>query len=231
MRTLLKNTALEVIKATAPLIAVVVILQIFLVKAQIGTFIQFLISTVLVITGMTLLLLGIEVGILNAGKTVGTGLAEKRSVWLIVAVAFLIGFAVAIAEPAVIVLSKQADVISQSAIPGNALMYIIGIGLAFFVVAAMMRIILGVPISRLLAIGYLTIIILSFFVPADFLALSFDSGSAATGALAAPIIIALGIGLSSVLSGRSALTDGFGLVGLASIGPIIAVMLMGIIVH
>lgn len=231
MRTLLKDAALEVIRAIAPLIAVVIVLQVFLVKAPTETFIQFLISAVMVVVGMTLFLLGIEVGILSAGKTVGTGLAERHSIWLIIAVAFLIGFATTIAEPDVIVLSQQADIISNGAIPGNLLMYIIGIGLAFFVVMAMMRIILGFPIAYLLAAGYLIVIVLSFFTPADFLALSYDAGSATTGALTAPIVIALGIGLSSVLSGRSALSDGFGLLGLASIGPIIAVMIMGIIVH
>ncbi|MCL2150152.1 MAG: DUF1538 domain-containing protein [Dehalococcoidia bacterium] len=231
MRTLIKDKAIEVIRAITPLIAVVILMQVFLVKAPAGTFMQFLISALMVIAGMTLFLLGIEVGILNAGKTVGTGLAGRRSVWLIIAVAFLIGFAVAIAEPAVIVLSQQADTISQGAIPGNLLMYVIGLGLAFFGVMAMMRIILGFPIAYILALSYAIVIILSFFTPTDFIALAFDSGSVSAGALAAPIIISLGIGLSSVLSGRSALSDGFGLVGLASVGPIIAVMIMGIILH
>jgi len=231
VRTLIKDKAIEVIRAITPLIAVVILMQVFLVKAPAGTFMQFLISALMVIAGMTLFLLGIEVGILNAGKTVGTGLAGRRSVWLIIAVAFLIGFAVAIAEPAVIVLSQQADTISQGAIPGNLLMYVIGLGLAFFGVMAMMRIILGFPIAYILALSYAIVIILSFFTPTDFIALAFDSGSVSAGALAAPIIISLGIGLSSVLSGRSALSDGFGLVGLASVGPIIAVMIMGIILH
>ena len=229
MRTLLKNTSLEVLKAVTPLVAVVIILQIFLVKAPAETFIQFIISAVLVVAGMILFLLGIEVGILNTGKTIGTGLAERRSVWLIIAVAFLIGFATAIAEPAVIVLSQQAAEISEGAVSGNMLMYIIGLGLALFAVMAIMRIVLGFPIAYILAASYFVVIVLSFFVPTDFLALAFDAGSAAAGVLVAPILISLGIGLSSVLSGRSALSDGFGLIGMASIGPILAVMLMGII--
>jgi len=231
VRKLLKDTTLEVIRAITPLVIVTIILQFTLVKASAGVFVQFLIGAVMVITGMVFFLLGIEVGILPAGKTVGAGLAQRRSLWLIMAVAFLIGFATTIAEPDVLVLSKQADIITQGAVPEKSLVYIIGIGLAFFVAMAMMRIIFGFRIAYLLTAGYLIVIILSFFTPPEFVSLAFDSGSVTTGALTAPIVIALGIGLSSVLAGRSAISDGFGLIGLASIGPIIAVMIMGIIVH
>jgi hypothetical protein len=93
---------------------------------------------------------------------------------------------------------------------------------------AMLRIILGIRIAYLLTGSYLIVFLLSFLAPPEFIPLAFDAGSVTTGALAAPIIIALGVGLSSVLAGRSAISDGFGLIGLASIGPIIAVMLMGI---
>jgi hypothetical protein len=123
------------------------------------------------------------------------------------------------------------DTITQGTVSENSLVYIIGIGVAFFVTMAMMRIIFGFRIAYLLTASYIIVIILSFFTPPEFVSLAFDSGSVTTGALTAPIIIALGIGLSSVLAGRSAISDGFGLLGLASIGPIIAVMIMGIIIH
>ena len=231
MRNLLRDTTLEVIRAIAPLIVVVIILQLTFVKASAGTFVQFIVGSVLVIAGMTFFLLGIEVGILPAGKTVGAGLVERRSLWLIIAVAFLIGFSTTIAEPDVLVLSRQAEIITDGAVPESNLVYIIGIGLAFFVTMAMMRIIFGFRIAYLLTASYLIVIMLSFFTPPEFVPLAFDSGSATTGALTAPIVLALGIGLSSVLAGRSAISDGFGLLGLASIGPIIAVMIMGMIVH
>jgi len=231
VRKLLKDTTFEVIRAIAPLIIVVIILQFTLVRASAGIFIQFLIGTILVIAGMIFFLIGIEVGILPAGKTVGAGLIEKRSIWLIIAVAFLIGFSTTIAEPDVLVLSRQADLISEVTLPEGSLVYIIGIGLAFFVTMAIMRIVLGFRIAYLLTASYLIVILLSFFTPPAFVSLAFDAGSVTTGALTAPIVIALGIGLSSVMAGRSAISDGFGLLGLASIGPIIAVMIMGMIVH
>lgn len=231
MRKLLKDTTFEVIRAIAPLIVVTIILQFTFVKASTGVFVQFLIGAALVIAGMVFFLLGIEVGILPAGKTVGAGLIERRSLWLIIAIAFLIGFSTTIAEPDVLVLSRQADIITDGAVSESSLVYIIGIGLAFFVTMAMMRIIFGFRIAYLLTASYLIVMLLSFFTPPEFVSLAFDSGSVTTGALTAPIIIALGIGLSSVMAGRSAISDGFGLLGLASIGPIIAVMIMGMIVH
>ena len=229
MRTLLKDTTLKVIRAIAPLIVVIIILQFTFVQASAGVFIQFLIGSILAISGITFFLLGIEVGILPAGKTVGSGLVERRSLWLIIAVVFAIGFSTTIAEPDVLILSRQTDVITGGTVLESSLVYIMGIGLAFFVTMAMLRIIFGFRIVYLLAASYLIVIILSFFTPPEFVPLAYDSGSVTTGALSAPIILALGIGLSSVLAGRSAISDGFGLIGLASIGPIIAVMIAGMI--
>ncbi len=229
MRKLILDKTFEVMRAIMPLVTVVIIVQLIAVKSAGIIFVQFLIGAVLATAGIALFLIGIEIGILPAGKTLGRELTEKRSLWLIVAVAFLIGFSTTIAEPDVIVLSKQADTITGGAVPESTLVYVIGLGLAFFAAMAMLRIILGFRIAYLLTASYLVVIILSFFTPPEFLPLAYDSGSATTGALTAPTVLALGIGLSSVLAGRSAISDGFGLLGLASIGPIIAVMLMGII--
>jgi len=229
MRSLFKSTLFEVIRAVAPLVLVVTILQIVLVKASAGLFFQFMIGSLLAVGGMVLFLLGIEIGILPAGKAVGEGLIQKRSIWLILAIGFLIGFSTTIAEPDVLVLSRQAASITGGAIPENNLLYVIGIGLAFFSAMAMVRIILGIRMGYILTGSFLVVIVLSFFTPPEYVPLAFDAGSVTTGALTAPIVIALGIGLSSVLAGRSAISDGFGLLGLASIGPIIAVMIMGLI--
>jgi hypothetical protein len=220
---------LEVARAVAPLIIVLIIMQFTFVRAPADVFVRFLIGSVLAIFGITLFLLGIEAGILPAGKTVGAKLTERRSLWLIIAVAFLIGFSTTIAEPDVLVLSREAEIISAGAVPGPTLVYVIAIGLAFFAAMAMARIILGVRLAYLLTAGYLIVIFLSLFTPPGYVSLAFDSGSVTTGALTAPIVMALGIGLSSVLAGRSAISDGFGLLGFASIGPIIAVMIMGIL--
>ena len=227
----LRSKTLEVIKAMLPLVIVIIIMQFAFVKMPIPLFLQFLVGAVMAIAGMILFLLGIDTGILPMGEAVGAELPKRRSLSLIVAIAFLVGFAATIAEPDVIVLTGQIDKVSQGSISDNILIYVIGIGIAFFVAMAMLRIVLGFRMAYLLAASYLIVIILSFFTPADFVPVAFDAGGVTTGPMTVPIILSLGIGFSSVLAGRSAISDGFGLIGLASAGPIIAVMLMGIILH
>ncbi len=231
MQRYVRSKAMEVLKALLPLIITIIIMQFTLIKMPMGTFVQFLAGAVMVIVGMILFLLGIEIGILPMGDAVGAALPRQRSLTLVIAIAFLIGFAATIAEPDVIVLTGQIDRVSQGGISGNFLIYIIGIGIAFFVALAMLRIVLGFRMAYLLAISYLIVIVLSFFTPAEFVPVAFDAGGVTTGPMTVPIILSLGVGFSSSLSGRSAISDGFGIIGLASVGPIIAVMIMGIITH
>jgi hypothetical protein len=148
---------------------------------------------------------------------------------LIVAVAFALGFATTVAEPDVLVLSSQVDLASQSAIRERTVTYVIALGLAVFVTIAMARVVYGFPMTYLLASAYSLVIVLSFLAPAEFVPLAYDAGSVTTGVLTTPVVISLAVGVSSVLAGRSAVSDGFGLLGFASIGPIIAVMVMGLL--
>ena len=228
---LLKEKLLEVIKAFAPLIIVVCALQFTLVKAPIALFLQFLIGSLMAIGGMVLFFMGIDVGILPMGRSIGAELPQRGSLLLIIGVAFSFGFATTVAEPDVLVLSRQVDAISRGAIPGDTVLYVTAIGVGIYVAIAMMRVVFGVRMAYLLAASYSMVILLSFFTPAEFVPLAYDSGSATTGALTAPVVIALALGLSSVLAGRSAVSDGFGVLGFASIGPIIAVMIMGILLR
>ncbi len=154
---------------------------------------------------------------------------KKGSLILIIAIAFSLGFVTTIAEPDVLVLSKQVDVMSQGVITGNTVLYITALGVGFFVAIAMLRIIFGFSMVYLLAAAYSAVILLSFITPAELIPLAFDSGSVTTGALTAPVVLAVALGLSSVLAGRSTISDGFGILGFASIGPIIAMMIIGIL--
>lgn len=225
----IKETVLDIIKAVSPIILAVIILQFAVIKMPISQFIQFLIGGCFVMVGMTFFLLGVKVGLLPMGEAMGSGLPRLNSIFLIIAIAFLIGFAVTIAEPDVIVLSNQVDLVSQGEISKHLLISVIGIGVGVFVVLAIIRIVYGIRIAYLLAAGYAIVLALSFFVPAEFVPVAFDAGGVTTGPMTVPVILALGIGFSSILAGKSALSDGFGLIGLASIGPIIGVMLMGIV--
>lgn len=227
MWTALRDKLVDVVKAVAPLVGIVIGLQLTLVHAPLDLFVQFLAGAALAMVGMLLLFTGIDLGILPMGRFIGAELPKKGSVALIVSVAFSLGFATTIAEPDVLVLSSQVDGVSQGAISGHAVLYAIAFGVAIFAAIAMGRIITGWSIRLLLAAIYAVVIALCLIAPARFVPLAFDAGSVTTGVLSAPVIIALAIGLSSVLAGRSAISDGFGLLGIASVGPIIILLLTG----
>lgn len=231
MLTELKGRLWEVLKTVAPLIGVVCLLQVALVQAPALLFLQFLAGALLVIVGMMLLFMGVDLGILPMGRFIGAALPRKGSVMLIVTVAFAVGFAITVAEPDVLVLAGQVGRISQGEINGTLVLYVIAVGVGLFVALAMARIVYGVSIQLLLTVSFVIVILLSFVAPPEFVPLAYDAGSVTTGVLTAPVVIALAIGLSSVLAGRSAVSDGFGLLGFASIGPIIAVMIMGILLR
>jgi uncharacterized membrane protein (DUF485 family) len=229
MLSLLRGTLLEVTRAVAPLILVVCALQVTLVHAPLPLFLQFLGGSAIAIAGMMLMFVGIELGILPMGRFIGAELPKKGSLALIMTVAFAIGFVTTVPEPDVIVLSSQVDQASGGAISGTVVLYVIALGLAAFAALAMARIVFGWPMKYLLAGGYVLALVLAGFAPPQFVPLAFDGGSVTTGVLSAPVVIALAIGVSSVLAGRSAVSDGFGLVGFASIGPIVAILLMGLL--
>jgi hypothetical protein len=231
MPSLIRGKTLEVIKAILPLVVVIAVFQLTPLQMPADTFYRFLSSVGMVIGGMILFLVGIEVGLLPVGKAVGSELPKRGSLFLVIGVAFLMGFTATVAEPDVMVLTKQVDTVSQGAISERFLVYVIAIGVAFFVSLALVRIIKGFPMKYLLTIGYAIVLVLSFFTPREFLPVAFDSGGVTTGPMTVPIILALGLGFSSVITNRSALSDGFGLIGLASVGPIIGIMAMGTIIN
>ncbi len=228
MIPILREKSLEVLKAVAPLIVSICVLQFALVHAPLGLFLRFLLGSMLAVIGMMLLFVGIDIGIVPMGRFIGAELPKKRSLVLILVVAFSIGFATTIPEPDVLVLSDQVERASEGAISGTAVVYAIALGVAVLTAIAAARIVFGWPLRYLLAAGYSLAIVLALFAPREFISLAFDGGSVTTGVLSAPVIIALAIGVSSVLAGRSAVSDGFGVVGFASIGPILAILAMGL---
>jgi hypothetical protein len=229
MLPLLREKLIEVLKAVAPLILSVCALQFAVVHAPLAEFLQFLFGSVLAVAGMMLLFVGIDIGIVPMGRFIGAELPLRRSILLILGVAFAIGFATTVPEPDVLVLSGQVEEVSGGAIAGSTVMYAIALGVGVLTAIACIRILFGWSLRAQLAAGYALALLLALLAPSDFVALAFDGGSVTTGVLSAPVIIALAIGLSSVLAGRSALSDGFGVVGFASIGPIITILLLGLL--
>lgn len=223
----MKDTFNEVLQAVLPLTVAVLMIMI-LIGLDSDIFISFLKGAILVIIGMALFLYGVKVGMLPIGEAIGAQLPKQNSLIFMAGVAFILSFMVTVAEPDVQVLCTTIDSIATDKISNTALVVAIAAGVGFFVALSLIRIVLGIPIQYILTLGYLCVIILSFYTKPQFLALACDAGGIATGPLIVPVIMALGLGTVSVLGTKSELADGFGIVGLASLGPIISVMLLGV---
>jgi hypothetical protein len=224
----IKETFQEVIQAVFPLALAIVLLLLLFVGISWNDLISFLIATAITAIGMTFFLTGVKVSMLPMGEAIGGDLPKHNSLGFIALIVFLFSFFVTIAEPNVIVLINLIDSALQGGIDSSLLLFSIAFGVGFIMIIAILRIIYGTPVRYLFAAIYSFILVLSFFVPADFLAIAFDSGSVTTGAIFVPVLMGLGIGVASVLQDRSEL-DGFGLVGLATTGPILSLMLMGVL--
>jgi hypothetical protein len=224
----IKALFIEVLQSIVPLTLAVAVLQFTVIQMPPHAFLEFLVGAVMTAIGMVLFLLGARIGLLPMGKAVGSDLPRHGSLWLIVAVVFIIGFTVTVAEPNVLVLADQVDTMSQNAVPSNLLVYIIAIGAGVMVVVAVLRIILEISVKYILVGGYALVLLLSFFAPQQFVPMAFDAGGFSTGLMTIPFILATGLGLASVLSDSDKASDGFGVIGLSMLGPILAVMLMGV---
>lgn len=229
MVELLKDKLAESFRAVLPLIAVVCVLQVTFVGASTAVFLQFLVGSVLVILGLLLLFAGVDLGLLPMGRFIGAALPQKKSLSLMLAVAFAIGFATTAAEPDVLVLAGQAEAAAQGTLSAQPLVYIVSAGVGSFVAFAMLRLVLGFSMAWQLTIIYSLMIVLSLFARSTLVPLAYDAGSVTTGVLTGPVVLALALGVSSVLSGRTAVADGFGLLGMASVGPIIVLLLLGLL--
>lgn len=226
MLTLLKLRLPETLRAVAPLIIVVSLLQFTIVGASPAVFLQYLVGSVLVTVGLLLLLTGIDYGILPMGRFIGGKIAEKRSLSLLLAVAFALGFATTAVEPDVLVLARQVDEASQGSLPAQPIVYVISAGVGLAVAIGFFRVVRGFSIRGLLTVLFASVVVLTFVAPAGWVPLAYDAGSVTTGALAGPVVLALALGVSSVIAGRSAVHDGFGLLGIGSIGPIIVILII-----
>lgn len=210
---------------------IVLLIQILLLGSPLESVATFVVSAMMVALGFSLFLMGVKLGMLPIGETIGGELPKRGSILFIVVVTFAISFLVTVAEPDVRVLTSVISNVSSDSISRSALLFAVAFGVGIFMILSMLRIVFGVPIKYLYAASYLLVIILAFFTPAEYFSISFDAGGVTTGPMTVPVILALGIGVSTVMAGRSPLADGFGLIGFASIGPILGVMLLGVLLH
>lgn len=225
----IKEAAWEIFQAVLPIIALVVVLILIFISSPLPVIVQFLAGAFMVTTGLGLFLLGVKVGLLPLGEAIGAELPQWGSMPLILFFVAILGVAITVAEPDVRVLAAKVDIVSEGAVSRHLLIAAVAIGVGIALIVAVARVVWSVPLGYILVVGYLAVFALSYFVPPHFVPISFDSGGVTTGPMTAPFILALGVGFASVLGGKSSLADSFGYVALASIGPVLAVMLLGVI--
>lgn len=215
---------MEAISSVAPVTIIVLLLTFTAAPIPSGMLPSFLLGALMLVVGMALFTLGSETAMTPMGEYVGLSMTKSRNLVLIIIVSFIVGLMVTISEPDLTVLANQIP-----SIPNFTLIFTVGIGVGIFLVLAMLRIIFAIRLRTLLIIFYVIVFGISFFVSPDFLAVSFDSGGVTTGPMTVPFIMALGVGVASIRSDSNAEGDSFGLVALCSVGPILAVMALGLI--
>lgn len=227
----LKNIVIDVIKSVLPLAIVMFLLQLFFVGFKLDSFLVYVMGTVVTIIGFVLFLIGVENSLITFGELVGKKMIEKGKLWFILGFVLAIGFAVTIAEPGVQLLSNQISSISGNTLVNKyTLLIVISLGVGAFLALAAIRFIYKIPLRKILIVGYLIVFVVAFITPTEFLAIAFDAGGATTGPTAVPFILALGVGMASIKGTKQETYESFGYVGLASIGPVLAILLLGVFI-
>ena len=223
-KTILWEKLREALASVVPITVIVLILSFTVAPIPTETLLAFLIGAVMVILGIGLFSLGADTAMTPIGERVGAAMTRSRKLWVVAAVGFLIGVIVTVSEPDLQVLAQQVP-----GVPNATLVGAVAVGVGVFLVIAMLRILFRIPLNRMLIVFYILVFALALFVPEDFLAIAFDSGGVTTGPMTVPFIMALGVGVSAVRNDKHAGGDSFGLVALCSIGPILTVLLLGLL--
>lgn len=225
----------ETMASVLPIMAIVLLLGLTIAPLGGMLIARFLIGGILLIFGLTVFLLGVDIGILPIGERSGAALTARRNLPLLLAVSFAIGFIVTIAEPDVQVLADQIRGVN-SAVNKWVLVCMIAVGIGLFVMFGLLRTVLSFSLKVMLIVCYVCVFILAFICPSEFQGVAFDSGGATTGPMTVPFIMALGMGVAAVRtagkkddSAGLASDDSFGLTGVASVGPVAAVCIYGVI--
>lgn len=224
MNRKLRDKIKESLQAVVPITAIVLLLCVTIAPMPPDTLLLFLTGSGLLILGMGFFTLGADLAMIPIGEHFGTRLAKVKKTALIALACFAIGAIITVAEPDLQVLAQQTP-----GVPDLTLVLTVAAGVGLFLVAAFLRMVCRVRLSILLMIGYAAVFLLSIFVPNEFVAVAFDAGGVTTGPITVPFIMAFGIGLAALRNDGDAESDSFGMVALCSIGPILSVLLLGIV--
>jgi len=233
---------MDSVRDLLPIIIVISFFQLVVLQQPIPNLNSILVGTLLVVIGLALFIKGLQMALFPIGENIAYAFARKGSVvWLLV-FAFALGFGTTIAEPALIAVSAEAAKVAATAalipdIASERSSYALGlrVTVAFAVGVAILigviRIIKGWPLQYLIIGGYAGVVIMTVFAPKEIIGIAYDSGGVTTSTVTVPLVTALGVGLASSIRGRNPMIDGFGLIALASLTPMIFVMAYGMVVH
>ncbi|MDR2865675.1 MAG: DUF1538 domain-containing protein [Spirochaetaceae bacterium] len=248
MNKILYDKIIEAFSSVLPITVIVLIASVLLVPIPSGTILMFIIGAALLIIGMGFFTMGVDMSMIPIGEGIGVQLTHSAkgepngknkmlryalSLVMIVSISFVMGVIITIAEPDLQVLANQVplqlDNLPQWIKPSFVLILAVAFGVGLFLVIAVLRSVFKIRLSVLLIIFYALTFAAVYWTPGNFVPVSFDSGGVTTGPMTVPFILALGVGLASIRGDKGSQDDSFGLVALCSIGPIMAVLALGII--
>lgn len=221
---------LHALRNLLPIVLVVLIFQALVLRQVPDNLAGMAVGLIIVAAGVALFLQGLELSIFPVGKSLSNQFAKRGSIPILLAFGFCLGFSAVVAEPALIAVAEQASTISEGLIDALTLRLIVACSVGLVVALGVLRTIMGWPLHWFMIIGYATVVGVTFFAPPEIVGLAYDSGGVTTNIVTVPLIAAMGIGLATSIRGRNPLMDGFGLVALAVMVPMISVQVYGIVV-
>ncbi|AZG73024.1 DUF1538 domain-containing protein [Shewanella livingstonensis] len=236
----LLHAMLNSFKDLIPIILVVSFFEIFVLHQAPAELGSILVGVVFIVLGLTFFVFGLEMGLFPIGESLAEALARKGSVFWLVIFSFSLGFGTTLAEPALTAVANEAAQVAANAgaIESNqqsmssyamGLRITVAISVGLAILLGVIRILKGWPIHYLIIGGYVLVMILTSFAPANIIGIAYDSGGVTTSTITVPLVTALGVGLASVIKGRNPMVDGFGLIAFASLSPMIFVLLYGMV--
>ncbi len=216
----------EVLTAMSPIL-VLFLLFLLVFKLPKNMLLTLLQGVIFAFLGLTLFLQGVHVGFLPVGNEMGAIIGGMSHRWILIPLGFILGFVATLAEPAVRILCNQVEKTSSGSIRSNTILFTLCLAVGIFIAIGMTRVVYGIPFYFIIIPGYLLAIILMIFSKPSFTAIAFDSGGVATGPMTVTFIMAMAVGAADIMEGRDAVVDGFGLIALVALAPIIMVMLLG----
>lgn len=223
------QSLLEQVLNIMPVVLFLLLFNLFFLKSKISNPKDIAIGVVFSIIGLAIFIRGLDMGLLALSSQVGENLTKTANVWAIVVFSFILGYGVTLAEPALQTLGMQVNELSSGIITKNMVVHTVAFGVGLGLVLGMLKIVFSWSIVSVMVPTYALIIIFSIIAPKTLTAVAFDCGGVTTGPVTVPVTLALGVGMATVLGGRDPLIDGFGLIGLSSGGPILTMLILGMI--